>query len=318
MVVLSKTNKLIEILITTLCILLFIFFPANSQQNDNFSMLMDKLSRLERSIQEISRIVYSEKGVQKPELLVNKSNAENSSNTSKQLVANEIRMSDIETELRRLTGSVEQAVREVALMRDRIDKLVEDVDVRLASVEKEILSIAVSKSQNKLNNQNTNMSNTPASSTKNNELNLTKIDSTVEEKSQSVLPEANAEEQYAFARGLLMKLDYSAAEEAFKSFIELNSNHSLASNAYYWLGETFYVRKNYSEAAGAFIDSYKFFPEGNKAADSLLKLGMSLSILGSKEEACETFEELLLKFSDTNVRLRRKALQEAVNTGCKS
>tara|TARA_Y100000590_G_C15702033_1_gene1007163 strand:+ start:583 stop:1539 length:957 start_codon:yes stop_codon:yes gene_type:complete len=318
MVVLSKTNKLIEILITSIFILLFIFSPAHSQQNENFSMLMDKLSRLERSIQEISRIVYSEKGVQKQELFGENSNAKNSSVTSKQLVANEIRMSDIETELRSLTGSVEQAVREVSLMRDRLDKLVEDVDLRLTSVEKEILSIGSSESQIKLNNQDAEMSNTSTSSVKNNESDLEKIDSTAKENSKSVLPEANAEEQYAFARGLLMKLDYSAAEEAFKSFIELNSNHSLASNAYYWLGETFYVRKIYSEAAGAFIDSYKFFPQGNKAADSLLKLGMSLAILGSKEEACETFEELLLKFSDENVRLRRKALQEAVKTGCKS
>ena len=58
----------------------------------------------------------------------------------------------------------------------------------------------------------------------------------------------------------LARADYQAAEKAFKSFIGENPDDSLASNAYYWLGETYYVRKFYKQAARSFaIGFQKFF-----------------------------------------------------------
>ena len=53
-------------------------------------------------------------------------------------------------------------------------------------------------------------------------------------------------------------------------------NDPLAGNAQYWLGETYYVRKDYKNAAAAFAEGYQKYPKGPKAADDLLKLGMSL------------------------------------------
>ena len=60
----------------------------------------------------------------------------------------------------------------------------------------------------------------------------------------------------------------------------------LAGNAQYWLGETYYVRKDYENAATAFALGYQKYPKSAKAADDLLKLGMSLGNLGKKPDAC--------------------------------
>ena len=59
--------------------------------------------------------------------------------------------------------------------------------------------------------------------------------------------------------------------------------HKLAGNAQYWLGETHYVRRDYKAAATAFLNGYTTFENSPKAPDSLLKLGMTLVVMGEKE-----------------------------------
>ena len=91
------------------------------------------------------------------------------------------------------------------------------------------------------------------------------------------LPAGSASAQYNAAFGLLKQADYPAAEEALKTFIAQHPKDPLAGSAQYWLGETYYARGRYAEAASAFAEGYKNYPKGTKAADDLLKLGMSLA-----------------------------------------
>ena len=49
---------------------------------------------------------------------------------------------------------------------------------------------------------------------------------------------------------------------------------------------------DHQNAAVAFARGYKAFPGGNKAADSLLKLGMAFAAMGKTREACATYERL--------------------------
>src|SRR6266403_5377766 len=103
--------------------------------------------------------------------------------------------------------------------------------------------------------------------------------------SSGILPSGSASDQYNFAFGLLKQTDYSAAEEALRTFIRQHPDDPLAGSAQYWLGETYYARSNYAEAATAFAEGYKRYPKGTKAADNLLKLGMSLARANQKPEA---------------------------------
>lgn len=288
-----------------------------AQDNSEVRGLTDRLLRLERALQDLSRTVY--RGDAQPVLRKidpNSSEGPQSGPAVQRLAANELRMADIESELRRLTGAIEQAIRGVEVMRERLDKLVADVDIRLATMESELNSLkelAFSAPDRQTDDGKSLPSDTSEQTAKkSNQV------SEGQPTKQTTLPDGAPEEQYAHARGLLMRLDYEAAEQAFQAFIELNSQHALASNAHYWLGETYYVRQSYADAAGAFIDSYELFPNGNKAADSLLKLGMSLANLGSKDEACASFAELLVKFPNADPRLRRRALQESVRAECKT
>ncbi len=317
--------------ITLICFLVFVSSALAQETVENPSIqplksintlnnLSARIESLEKNIQDLSRSIFKVNPDGDNQSGTSKSTNLNVSDPfTQRMTANELRMSNLETELRRLTGVVETAANDVRLVGERIDKLVEDLDIRLLSLEKNIEKLGSTNSvkQGSYGNlQKNSSSNTENLATENNDKN--DIQSIKTENQISSLPKTTPEEQYAYARSLLLKLDYQSAEIAFQEFIALNKQHKLSSNAYYWLGEGFYVRKNFAEAAGAFIDSYKLFPSGNKAPDSLLKLGMSLSELGNKDEACESFAELLMKFPETNSRLRRRAMQESVKVGCKN
>lgn len=123
-------------------------------------------------------------------------------------------------------------------------------------------------------------------------------------------------QQYAQAYDLLRQGKYDQAEGAFAAFLAQNPQDPLAENARYWLGETFYARGNYSRAAEVFVEGYQASKTGPKAPDTLLKLGMSLSSMGKKKEACATFKELSRAFPQAPAAVKEKAAQEGRRAGC--
>src|SRR5258708_31179175 len=63
-------------------------------------------------------------------------------------------------------------------------------------------------------------------------------------------PPANAaagDQLYHDAFKMLQDGDYAGAEKAFKTFVQRNPQHVLAGNAQYWLGQTYYGRRDYHE-----------------------------------------------------------------------
>lgn len=111
--------------------------------------------------------------------------------------------------------------------------------------------------------------------------------------------------------------DSNAAERHFSEILEHYGSDKLAGNAQYWLGETYYVNKDFSKAAVAFGKGYQNYKGGAKGADSLLKLGLSMSQLGKKSEACSAFMNLASEFPKADKTIKDKAASEAKKLGCK-
>jgi tol-pal system protein YbgF len=131
------------------------------------------------------------------------------------------------------------------------------------------------------------------------------------------LPGGTPQQQYDYAFGLLRQANYAGAEQAFSSFLEQHSDHALAGNAKYWLGETYYVRGNYQQAAVTFAEGFEAYPDNSKAPDNLLKLGMSLASLGSTQDACGTFDVLLDRYGDAPATILSRAQRESQRLDCR-
>lgn len=127
---------------------------------------------------------------------------------------------------------------------------------------------------------------------------------------------AGSDQLYHDGYKMMMDGDYAGAERAFKTFVQRNPQHVLASNAQYWLGESYYARRDYQNAAVAFAEGYKVYKNGQKGPDSLLKLGVTLSAMGKRQEACAMFARFNQDYPRANELQKRRIDQERQKNGC--
>jgi len=77
------------------------------------------------------------------------------------------------------------------------------------------------------------------------------------------------------------------------TFLETDPQSALVPNALYWIGESYYLDKNYPQAILSFKDVTRRFPKHHKAAAALLKIGMSYQMMGEKDNATLYLRALL-------------------------
>ncbi|WP_297731414.1 tol-pal system protein YbgF [uncultured Maricaulis sp.] len=122
---------------------------------------------------------------------------------------------------------------------------------------------------------------------------------------------------YEAARARLLDGDFVGAQDGFERFVADNPDHGLTSQAYYWLGETFYVRSDFTQAADAYIASLRQQPEGEKAPDALVRLAASLHGMGRTEDACATLARFGRQFPNAAPASQARAARESVRANCR-
>jgi tol-pal system protein YbgF len=281
--------------------------------------LMNRINRLETDVDTLNRQVYRGGGAPAP---LTGQAAPAAGGVPSSLAADfEVRLTRIERELQVLTGKYEETAYGVAQARERLDTLQSDLDYRLSEIESRLsggnagtdTGAAQPSGQAPRPNQQAASS---ANGAGQNQGNQTQAAGTQTAAAGGSLPTGSAQEQYDHAFGLLRNADYPQAEAALQQFISGHPDHALASNAQYWLAETYYVRQKYREAAVAFAEGYQKNPKGSKAPDNLLKLGMSLAAMNQRDDACLTLAQLDQEFPDASAIIKRRADQERGRLGC--
>ena len=110
---------------------------------------------------------------------------------------------------------------------------------------------------------------------------------------------SEAEAAYDVAFKALRAGDYVSASRDFRTFIKQYPNHTLTPNAWYWLGESYYVTLNYPVALESFQKLLSQFPQSEKAPDALLKVGYSEIELKRVAEAKVTLTKVTTKYPGT-------------------
>jgi tol-pal system protein YbgF len=241
----------------------------------------------------------------------------------------EVRLAQLEEEIRRLTGRIEQLEFGQRALGDRIDRLVRDLDQRLLALEGGAGAgargtAAVERTEPAVPSGEAaaaaevpppgeaTLGSVPESALS--DLPRPEPGSIAPPPKISSLP---PQQQYDAAMQLLRAGDYAGAEGGLQLFLDLNPEHALAPNAAYWLAETYYVRKSYAAAAAAFARNYRVYGNGDtKAPDNLLKLGMSLGSLQETEKACRTYDELATEFPDAPAHIQQALVRERSRAGC--
>ena len=126
----------------------------------------------------------------------------------------------------------------------------------------------------------------------------------VEERDTSS-PPVNERALYESAFGQLRALQYTEAAEGFLAFLDKFPQSDLAGNAQYWLGESYYVTRNYDIALEAFHGLLERYPDSNKVADAWLKIGYTHYELKEWEKSRDTLLRVKDMYPDS--RLSRLA-----------
>ena len=87
-------------------------------------------------------------------------------------------------------------------------------------------------------------------------------------------------------------------------------------NIQYWLGEVFYAQKDFSQAVIEFGEGLKKYPDSIKGPDNMLKLGLSFSNLGKKDDACNVLYELEIKYKDAPKNVLEISTSERKKLNC--
>jgi tol-pal system protein YbgF len=254
--------------------------PVRAAFDGSTQQLISRLDQMENQIQTLSRSVY--RGETPPGAASGTATSDAST-----VSGYEGRLSALEQQQRDLIGQLEQANHQAQDLQSRLDKMQADMETRLSTLEQ---------------------GHPPAPSG--------------QQPAPATTPPADttagmsADELYNSAFADIRDSKYDLAEIKFRRFLSQYPQDTKAGNAQYWLSETFYVRGDYKQAAKMFAQGYQDYPQSPKAADSLLKLGLSLDKMGKKDDACLSFQQLRKQFPGDTVPANRRAAQEMKTLGC--
>ena len=125
---------------------------------------------------------------------------------------------------------------------------------------------------------------------------------TTPDRAASVQPsEAARTEQGDFDAALseLREGRYPEAVAGFQRFLGAYPAGRLAGDAQYWLGESFYVSRNYNAAKEAFISLGLHYSQSARLPDALLKLGYIYGEQGDTDRAREVLQKLVQVYPTT-------------------
>ncbi|MDP7546817.1 MAG: tol-pal system protein YbgF, partial [Alphaproteobacteria bacterium] len=279
--------------------------PAPAQSAD-VQTLTQRIERLQRDLRTLEKDYY--RGQKRGAAKRGTADRGAGTPTSGQLANAEIRMSNLESEMRRLTGQLEEVRHGIQTLLQRLDGLVRDVDFRLTELEHRRSGGPQAKAAPGAAPQS-------GGATGEGKEDYASAKAAAAEPS-AVLPEGTTAERYNYAYSMLLNVRLGEAEVAFQEFLAQHADDALAGNAQYWLGETYYTQNKLTEAAQTFLTGLQRYPNSSKAPDSMLKLGITLGKMGQREEACATFSEMAKLFTSLRPQVRKRMRQEISAGGC--
>ena len=248
-------------------------------------------------------------------LLLTAGHAAAQSGVSSTLAADfEVRIQRLERELSVLTGRYEESQYEIRQLRDRLERQADDLEYRLnalesggkggASAGRTTPSPAAPPPAAAPTAQRPAAGGTlggPQTTPP-----PVQPQSSARAQPAGPLP-SDPQKAYEVAFGYLRESNFEQAEKALNEFLARNGSHTLAGNAQYWLGETYFARGKYTEAAVAFATGAQKYPKGVKGPVNLLKLGRALGKIHKKTEACTALAQLPQKYPEASASVKKRA-----------
>jgi tol-pal system protein YbgF len=292
---------------------------STAKADEKLDKVLSELQQIKKDLSTLEKAVYSQS-------FKGSSGSQQSGSLEGALTRQLVKITEIEEQMQKLTASHEEVLFSFEQLNERINKVQKDNELRLSDLEtgdpkavtkktppkqfpgtdkpQDLGTMVVQKQTEK--EQQTSSINPAA---------VVRVE---ESDAKEILPNASPDEQYKFATSLIKVGDYDQAELALREFVKKNPKHELAGNAQYWYAETFYIRQLYHDAAAAYLDGYQKYPQSTKGPQNLLKLGVTLSELGEKDQGCQMLDGITKQYPKATQSVIQKARYEKKKFKCPS
>lgn len=179
-------------------------------------------------------------------------------------------MEDLRTELKTLKGNLEILRHDYEQSTKTQEKLHQDFDERLGELE------------TRVSNLNQSIAAARPDSKERPKVNKGKASS-----------ESDQISRYNSILRILQRKDYDAAIPQFRDFVKDNPGSTYSANAQYWLGECYFGKGDYVNAAKEFQSVVDNYPESDKTCDARLKQGYAFDELKQPDKAKLFLTEVL-------------------------
>lgn len=125
------------------------------------------------------------------------------------------------------------------------------------------------------------------------------------------------DQAYSAAFNSLKAGKYQDAVAQFNNFLVTYPDSPRADSAQYWLGEAYYVNKQFDQAINEYQKLVAAYPSSQKVSQAMLKIGFCQQEMGQTEQARATLQEVLQRYPGTTSarmaedRLQRMRLEQA-------
>jgi len=251
--------------------------------------------QLDRIVQEVSDL---NKAVFNKSFDRNDLNLTNNPDDTERFTSIDIRMYDLERDIKNLTLQFEEIIFKLDDFSNYIQKLENEMNLNLEEIKNksEIYNIESSKKEKSITlevqEENTLGKLVISEDTKeisNNEEKTSEEKITNKDKELNNLP---PEEQLQFALDQMMKKNYDKSKIFLEEFIQNFPENQLSGSAHFWLGKIYLFESNYRKAAIVFGEGVQNFPQSIKAAEMYYELSKSLKEMNKFSEACKTLSIL--------------------------
>ena len=121
---------------------------------------------------------------------------------------------------------------------------------------------------------------------------------------------------FAAAKATFESGDMTAAEAAFRDYVDKFGDGPAGPEARYYLARTLIAREAWPDAATAEIGAIRGWPHTRWAPDAVLDLSRALVAMGKDADACQTLDELAKRYPKASPFVMRGAASARVQARC--
>lgn len=117
---------------------------------------------------------------------------------------------------------------------------------------------------------------------------------------------------YRDAYETFYKGDMEGARRKFEAFLRQYPNTELSDNAQFWIGETYYLRKDYEKAILEYEKAIAKYPEGDKIPAALYKQALAFMELGDHTNGANLLKRVIEKYPGSDQAKQAKKKLETI------